>query len=216
MFTTVLSQTAKDALAILGKSGLVDRAYLAGGSALALHFGHRYSLDFDFFSEQPFNPNTLSLSLKKLGNFRKAFAEGISLIGTFQGVKMSYFHYEYPLIAPTTSCLHVNVAHPHDISAMKLAAIMDRGTKRDFIDVYELIRRGTTIDTILLYYDQKYKALNENLFSLIKSLRYFDDAEGTDMPDMITPVSWDEVKRFFISESMRLAHKHLGESTEES
>ena len=49
MFTAVLSSDAQNALALLGKSGLISKAYLAGGSALALYFGHRYSVDFDFF-----------------------------------------------------------------------------------------------------------------------------------------------------------------------
>jgi hypothetical protein len=49
VFTAALSPDAQNALALLGKSDLVSKAYLAGGTALALYFGHRYSVDFGFF-----------------------------------------------------------------------------------------------------------------------------------------------------------------------
>lgn len=52
MFASVLSDDAQNALAVLGKSGLLSQAYLAGGSALALQYGHRRSEDFDFFSTE--------------------------------------------------------------------------------------------------------------------------------------------------------------------
>ncbi|MEK7166231.1 MAG: nucleotidyl transferase AbiEii/AbiGii toxin family protein [Patescibacteria group bacterium] len=209
MFESVLSQTAKDTLAVLGKSNLVKGAYLAGGSALALHFGHRYSVDFDFFSQELFDPHTLSQSLGNIGTFKEDLAKGISLIGELNGVKLSCFNYNYPLISPTTIYFDVSIAHPHDIAAMKLVAITDRGTKRDFIDLYELIRQGINMDEMFAFYEKKYHSFEQNKFSLTKALQYFTDADSGEMPQMIKSVSWDEVKRFFTDESMRLAKKYL-------
>lgn len=209
MFRSVLSGAAQDALALLGKSDLVEKGYLAGGSALALHFGHRYSLDFDFFSQELFDPQKLSRQLQMLGNFVETLAKGISLIGTFQGVKFSYFQYEYSLITKTSKFLDVNIADIKDIAAMKVAAIMDRGTKRDFIDIYEMIQKGMKLEDIFKLYDQKYHTFETNKFSIFKSLGYFDDAEGGNMPQMIKKVSWEKVKDFFAKESMRLAKNYL-------
>lgn len=209
MFGSVLSQNAQDTLAALGKSGLVKDAYLAGGSALALHFGHRYSIDFDFFSRETFDPHLLSEQLKKLGEFQEVAAKGISLIGELNKIKLSYFQYNYPLVEPTSSFLNVSIAHPHDIAAMKLVALMDRGTKRDFIDLYEMIKNGITLEMMLKIYDKKYVRLSENLYSLITALQYFDDAKAEEMPKMIKAVHWDEVKNFFTGESRRLAKKYL-------
>lgn len=209
MFRSVLSDAAQDALALLGKSKLVEKGYLAGGSALALHFGHRYSLDFDFFSQESFDPRKLSRQLQKLGNFVETLAKGISLIGIFQGVKFSYFQYEYSLIAKTSEFLEVSIADVKDIAAMKIAAIMDRGTKRDFIDIYEMIRKGMNLENIFKLYDQKYHTFETNEFSIIKSLGYFDDAEASDIPQMIKEVRWEQVKDFFAKESMKLAKKYL-------
>jgi hypothetical protein len=75
MFASVLSGDAQNALALLGGSGLLSQAYLAGGSALALQFGHRRSEDFDFFSPHPFSPDELGRALSALGRFTQTFAK---------------------------------------------------------------------------------------------------------------------------------------------
>jgi hypothetical protein len=209
VFTAVLSSDAQDALALLGKSGLVSKAYLADGSALALYFGHRYSVDFDFFSQHLFNPEELARALAQEGKFETDLLKDVSLIGEFQGIKFSYLHYPYPLIAAPVEFLGVPIAHINDIAAMKLAAVMARGIKRDFVDVYVLTRQGLSLEQMLDFYDQKYALLEQNVFGIIKSLNYFDDAENTEMPRMIVPISWAEVKRFFSAESIRLAKKYL-------
>lgn len=99
--------------------------------------------------------------------------------------------------------------HLKKIMAMKLAAIMDRGSKKDFIDLYFLSKKGISIDEGFKYYEKKYQAISNNLYSLIKGLSYFDDAETSDMPEMIEKVSWTEVKKFFQKEVIRLAKKYL-------
>jgi hypothetical protein len=209
MFAAVLSDDAKSALAILGKCGIVADAYLAGGSALALHYGHRKSEDLDFFSPKPFDPRAMSATLSTRGRFVASLAEGISLIGEFQGVKYSYFQYQYPLLYPTISFSAVSLADPRDIAAMKIAAVMDRGTKRDFVDLYELSHKGISIEDMFVLYDKKYRALENNIFSILRSIGYFDDAEKGDMPQMLISLSWETVKEFFIAESMRLGKRYI-------
>ncbi|KKS95757.1 MAG: hypothetical protein UV73_C0014G0034 [Candidatus Gottesmanbacteria bacterium GW2011_GWA2_43_14] len=209
MFTTTLSDHAQTTLALLGKSGLVSKAYLAGGSALALYFGHRYSIDFDFFSSEKFDPQKLSHDLKQLGKFKTSVAKGISLIGEFNAVKLSYFEYNYPLIGPFAKFSDINIASIDDIAAMKLVAIMDRGTKKDFIDLFEMIKQGRNLEDLFKLYDKKYKLLAENIYSILRSLQYFDDAELSQMPRMIRKVTWKEVKGLISAETIRLAGKYL-------
>ena len=74
---------------------------------------------------------------------------------------------------------------------MKLSAITNRGSKKDFIDYYFLLKRYSLEELIDLY-SQKYS--EAQLFTAIKSLTYFEDAESDPMPDMIVPVDWDEIK----------------------
>jgi hypothetical protein len=105
--------------------------------------------------------------------------------------------------------LGIDLASLKDIAAMKLAAIMDRGTKRDFIDLYFLIKNNISLDKMFVFYDKKFKALEGNLYSLLKYLTYFDDAEKSEMPEMLKKVSWEEVKNFFKKEVVKVAKKWL-------
>lgn len=209
MFTAVLSKDAQAALAALGKSGVVADAYLAGGSALALHFGHRRSEDFDFFSPHPFDPIQLGKAFSSVGTFHTEVAVGITLLGAFNGVKLSYFQYDYPLLRPTESLFDVAIAHPDDIAAMKLVAICDRSTKKDYVDLYTLAHRGVSFEAMFRFYEEKYHVFDENKFTITKSLTYFEPAEETEMPAMLDPLAWNDVKQFLIKESMRLGKQQI-------
>lgn len=209
MFESVLPQGAQTALAVLGKSSIVRDGYLAGGTALALQMGHRQSVDFDFFSEKAFDALEMSRSLQALGSFKEDTVEKNTLLGTFNSVKYSYFYYPYPMIQATTKYVGVSLAHIHDIAAMKLVAITDRNTKKDFIDLYTLVNNGVSIDQMFSLYDKKYHVFKSNTFTLIKSMTFFLDADTDDMPVMLTPMSWEEVKKFFSTEAVRLGKKYL-------
>ena len=78
-----------------------------------------------------------------------------------------------------------------------------------FIDIYEIINQGRRLENILKQYDKKYHVLNENLYSLIRSLQYFDDAEISEMPRMIRDTGWSEIKKFIAAETIHLAKKYL-------
>lgn len=211
MFEAVLSQDAKNALALLGRYKILpNNTYLAGGSSLALQFGHRVSEDFDFFTPSEFKSQQIAKKLSQVGKFAlQEAADKNTLLGLFNGVKFSLFFYPYPLIFKPKKYSNISLADPRDIAAMKLVALMDRGTKKDFIDLYFLNRKGVSIERAFHYYDRKYKKLANNLYSLIKSLAYFDDAEKTEMPEMIKRVSWEKVKDFFRQETIRLAKKNI-------
>jgi len=213
MFRTVLSKNAYDALALLGKTKILpEKTFLAGGTALALQIGHRISQDFDFFTPTSFKSEDLMTKLNKIGNFvltEKQFKD--TLLGLFNGVKFSIFLYPYPLIDKPIDYLGIKLTSLKDIAAMKLAAIMDRGTKRDFIDLYFLTKNNISLDEMFVFYDEKFKALESNLYSLLKSLTYFDDAEKSDMPEMLKKVSWKEVKEFLKKEVVRVTKKWIGD-----
>ncbi len=209
MFESVLPQDAQTALAVLGKSSIVQDGYLAGGTALALQMGHRQSVDFDFFSEKAFDALEMSRSLQALGSFKEDTVEKNTLLGTFNSVKYSYFYYPYPMIQAATKYTGVSIAHIHDIAAMKLVAITDRNTKKDFIDLYTLVNHGVSIDQMFSLYDEKYHVFEANTFTLIKSMTFFIDADTDDMPQMLVPISWEKIKQFFSAEAIRLGKKYL-------
>ena len=114
--------------------------------------------------------------------------------------------HEYPLLFSPSDLYGVSIADVGDIAAMKIAAIADRGIKRDFIDLYFILvhAKRATLHEALALYDKKFKKLAQNRMHILKALIYFDDAEESEMPRMIKPVSWLGVKRFFIAEQRKI------------
>jgi len=203
MFEQVLSKNAKKSLATLGESGLLRDAYLAGGTALALQIGHRISVDLDFFTSKEFNGNIFVRKLKKLiPDFQLERMAAGTVLGNINKIRFSFFFYDYPLLFKKHNLSGIKIADIKDIAPMKIAAISDRGTKRDFIDLYFIIKmeKVLSLDEILRLYDKKFGLLKQNKIHILKSLCYFDDAEQEPMPKMLKDVSWKEVKKFFEEE----------------
>lgn len=197
MFTETLSDNTAKALALLGKSGLLKEAYLAGGTACALQIGHRVSIDLDFFTPHTFDPKKMIASLQKVGSFELDEQSLGTILGQLEKVKFSLFVYEYPLILETQDFNGISVASLRDIAAMKIDAISSRGIKRDFIDLYFICQQQLPLREILDFYDRKYGGLASNLIHIQKSLVYFVDAEASHMPQMLKEINWNHVKSFF-------------------
>lgn len=205
MFTKTLLPDTLRAIELISDIPIIKKAYLAGGTALALHLGHRISVDLDFFTQEALEEQILSANLHKLPEFKEDGVAWRTVWGKIGETKFSLFYYKYPLLAKTHLLMGINLLDVKDLAAMKVAALGDRGTKRDFIDLYFLSEKYS-LDEILEFYNQKYGDLEDKIYHLVRSFDYFDDAEVDDLPQMLIPVSWEEVKEFFHRESMRLAN----------
>ncbi|HOJ85459.1 MAG TPA: nucleotidyl transferase AbiEii/AbiGii toxin family protein [Elusimicrobiales bacterium] len=204
MYKKAIDRKTHSSLEILISRGLIDEFYLAGGTALALHLGHRISYDLDFFSEKEFNCKKLLENLRKVGSFNVDVFKNDTLTGVFNGIKISFFYYPYKVLFPFELYEGMRIASICDIGCMKIVAIVNRGTKRDFIDLYFICRDFFSLKEILEFYTKKYGEFATNIVSIKKSLVYFDDAEMDDMPEMIKKISWDKVKKYFVKEVMSL------------
>lgn len=91
-----------------------------------------------------------------------------------------------------------------EIAAMKLVAVTDRSTKKDFIDLYTIAKRQFTLEEMMEFYDQKYHVLEQNRLTLFKGLQFFEEANEAAMPVMLEEVNWEDVKAFFRNEVVRL------------
>ncbi len=203
MFAKGVSKQIRNNLAVLSRLDFVRRYFLAGGTACALHLGHRLSFDLDFFSERPVEPRIIVANLKDLGELEVFQNDEGTFNGSFNGVKLSFFIYPYPLLFPFHDYEEVKLADIKDIACMKLDAIGRRGTKRDFIDLYFICKKYN-LDYLLELYEQKFAKYNVPVWHAVKSLSYFADAEKNDLPEMLEPVNWAQVKHFFETESFRL------------
>jgi predicted nucleotidyltransferase component of viral defense system len=206
VFAKALSRQTFRAIEALGKAKILPQAYLAGGTALALHLGHRESEDLDFFTDKAFNEAILIEKLKRLGEFKVKESAWRTILGRFMKVKFSIFYYQYPLLEQTVSFKSIKIASKKDIAAMKLQAIGDRGAKRDFIDLFFLCKE-LTLEAVFDLYGEKFDKLEERKYHLLRGLRYFEDAERDLLPVMYQPIDWEEVKQFFRQEVKRLAKK---------
>ncbi|MFB3922336.1 MAG: nucleotidyl transferase AbiEii/AbiGii toxin family protein [Terriglobia bacterium] len=202
-YAEVITEETKRALEALVRTSLLGSFYLAGGTGLALHLGHRRSKDLDLFSEGMFESNRL---IDKLGVLTDLLvvAEGEGTLHlNLEETKVSFLNYPYPLLFAPKSFLGVSVADPRDIGCMKLSAIASRGSKRDFIDLHVVAGRYG-LRQVLEWFKEKLPRARYSRVHLLKSLTYFDDADCEPMPDMLAPVKWDEVKRFFSTEAPKL------------
>jgi len=193
----VITAPSEATLHLLRDASLLDRFYLAGGTGLALQFGHRLSQDLDFFAADLFDEESLLQRLQALQGFSLVAKAPHTLHTAIRGSRVTFLGYVYPVLFPFIRFLDVAVADPRDIACMKLSAIAGRGTKRDFVDLYVSARRFGLAD-ILQWFDHKYAQTHHNKLHLLKSLTFFDDAEKDPMPHMLVLLDWEEVKRFFI------------------
>jgi hypothetical protein len=96
------------------------------------------------------------------------------------------------------------IADVRDIALMKLAAIGSRGSRKDFIDLYTVLRSGLTLEVCFGWLPRKYGKGRLNTYHLLKSLTWFEDAEREPMPRMLEPFDWRECKAFFVREAHAL------------
>ena len=189
-----LEKSTLDLLKKLQKIPLLSELRLVGGTALALQLGHRRSVDLDFFG--PIDADGLQIA----DEMYSAGLDDIVIIRDTRTIKIYFVNkikvdivsYHYKWLAPPIGADNVKLADIKDIAAMKLAAITNRGTKKDFIDIFFLLQQFTVKQMIKMY-EQKYT--DGSIFNVLRSLTYFEDAEKDIMPEMYIPVDWTQVKQ---------------------
>lgn len=174
---------------------------LVGGTSLALQYGHRQSIDLDFFGELSATQDEILSMIEKIGSFILRNRTGKILQVIIDNVMVDIVDYsQYPWIDTPLTTDGLTLASPKDIAAMKINAIEGRGSRKDFIDIYLLLQHYS-LDEILTFYSQKYP--NHSIFRALLSLTYFDDAEAESMPKMLIPTTWEEMKRQIIETARR-------------
>lgn len=167
--------------------------YLSGGTALALNLGHRESEDLDFFTPIPFDPQQLQAHVHQYGQLESVeIAEG-TLNAFLDTVKLQFLNYPYPLLEPISDWQGISISSTLDIACTKLITISMRGSKKDFVDLYFILKHYS-LQELFEQVDQKYRGVNYNRAHLAKSLVYFEDAETQPMPRMLQRASWETVK----------------------
>jgi len=195
MFTQTLPPKTANVLEKLKKLEMLSDFYLSGGTALALHIGHRESEDFDFFSQQSFNPTLLQSTLRSCGALENTELSEGTLNTYIDGVKVQFLFYPYALLEPTILWEHISLSSVIDIACTKIMTVSMRGSKKDFIDMYVLLQKFT-LDELMQQLKKKYEHISYNDTHILKSLVYFEDADVQPMPRMHQDVQWENVKQY--------------------
>lgn len=191
----VINAKTKRVLESLDKIEIIKNFYLAGGTALALQLGHRKSVDLDLFSKKNFSTEELKTVLSRIGRLKVYSEERRTLNANLNGVKVSFLGYKYKMLFPLIKYgKNLKLASVQDIACMKIDAISGRGSKKDFIDLYFLLKKYS-LKEMLSFFAKKYKEIEYSQLHILKSLIYFQDAEQDPMPLMLKSADWDEVKK---------------------
>jgi predicted nucleotidyltransferase component of viral defense system len=175
---------------------------LVGGTSLALQIGHRISIDIDLFGISDINEIEFNKKLSSLGSLTILKKNKNILVYAINGVKVDFVNYPYPLLEKPNTTNSIRMASLKDIAAMKLNAISGRGSKKDFVDLYYLLKTFS-LETMFQFYSEKY--VDGSTFLALKSLSYFEDAEKEEMPIMTEKIDWQLIKHTVLNEAKRLA-----------
>jgi len=202
-YETIYPETL-DLLKLLDQQNEFQGLRLVGGTSLALQYGHRMSVDLDFFGELQCSQDEIIELATRIGNCKVFRKTKHILQFNLNNVKIDVVDYsQYGWIDNPIVEDGLILASPKDISAMKINAIEGRGSKKDFIDVFQLLKHFD-LDEILDFYSQKYPEYS--IFRALLSLSYFDDAEPQAMPVMFIDDSWEDIKNE-ISEEVKAYQK---------
>lgn len=169
---------------------------LVGGTALALQYGHRQSIDLDFFGALPEDKDELIEMIGRVGDVLVTNRTKMILQTIIHQVKVDFVDYSrYAWIDEPVKGEGFVLASDKDIAAMKVNAIIGRGTRKDFIDLFVLLQHYSLTE-IMDFYKQKYPEFSE--YRALLSMTYFEDAEMQDMPKMFIDTPWDEMKSAII------------------
>lgn len=165
--------------------------FLAGGTALALRFGHRRSRDLDWFSSTAFDHLAIAGRMEEAGA-RVVHAEPGTVHAECGAIAVSLIRYHYPVSLPDQFEV-TPIASLRTAVGMKLLAIINRGYKRDFIDIAAMLRHGLDLRTAITWAMEDIPGLT--MESALRSLAWRADADAQPDPDSLAPITWPQTKR---------------------
>ena len=203
-----LAPATRPLLAALAERSWAGEFYLAGSAALALYLGHRTVRDLDLMSGScrlaPADRRDLLADLVAWipGTRVETARDGYLFVRLPGDVALRLFNYPYPLVDPEESADGLAVAAAADLGLMKLGALISRGTRRDFVDLY-LLCRELPLDDLLSRAGEKFGHVGDFALQAWKALADFSEAEDEPMPRLAAPLAWETVRDWAFAEAAR-------------
>lgn len=187
--------TLLELIKILQSKPYLQGFHLVGGTALALHFGHRKSIDIDLFSNFDFDASALLEQIHQDFSFQLFSTASNTLKGRIGNINVDILAHRYRLLSEPEVNQGISLLSIPDIIAMKLNAVSTSGQRsKDFIDIYYLLNENK-LGQMLEFYKEKYN--QENVSFVLKSLIWFEDVDLADWPVMIEnpKLKWADVTK---------------------
>ena len=204
MHREILSEKQKVLLPLLGQ--FAREYYLAGGTAIALHIGHRRSIDFDLFKFSSVNHKK---NIDKIAGRNFPFEITRRIAGqmnvTVQEVKLTFLEYPFPVAAKMWFENVIKLPELIDLAAMKAYALGRRSKWKDYVDLYFILKYYFSIDQISARANEIFNQLwSEKLFRA--QLSYFDDIDYYESVEFVnTPVPEEEIRSFLAARSIEIS-----------
>ena len=173
--------------------------YLVGGTAIALHIGHRRSIDFDLFCVTSLNKSRIKAKLLRIPYTQTPIFEDFDQLHLLiNDVKFTFFSYPYPILHPVPVNSFITIPSLLSLAAMKAFALGRRAKWKDYVDLYYILRDYYTIKEISVearkVFDQQF---SEKLFR--QQLAFHTDIDYSEPVEfLVQPVPSDEIKNFLI------------------
>ncbi len=210
----ILSENQEKVLALIANDVLLTGAfYLTDGTALAEYYlRHRLSEDFDFFSEQEFDPQAISAFFKKIQSkvgitsvrYEQSFNRNLFFldVGTAR-IKTEFTYFPFPRIEQGSHIGKLSIDSLLDIAVNKVFTIYQKPRSRDFIDLYCILQKekDLTLDELVKKAQIKF---DHYLDPLQLSAQFVKAETLKDYPCLLIPLPEKEWQSFFLREAKRI------------
>jgi predicted nucleotidyltransferase component of viral defense system len=209
-FWNTISENMQFVLNEFFNSDVAKKFYLAGGTALSLQIGHRLSVDLDFFSATEDIPSIRSILVQSLDRLETQITDSSwgNLVFLVKDVRVGFYGYGYELINPLVKHEKIQIASIEDIALMKMDALLSRASRKDFYDLYFICQKFS-LPHLFLQASKKYPSIRDFEVQVAKRLVYFETAEKDADPILLKPISWQDVKIYFIQQAKEIEQSWL-------
>ena len=175
----ILDQHQQDLLLLVSKFG--HDFYLVGGTALALQYGHRRSLDFDLFTPKLFDNDHIRQQVRAAYPIEKTYLDSQGQL-TIQAhsIRLTFYQYPFTISHPTNFAPPLTMPEPITIAAMKAFALGRRAKWKDYVDLYFVFQHPSLLEVVTEAQYVFGREFNEKLFR--EQLAYHQDINYSDAP----------------------------------
>ena len=177
--------------------------YMVGGTAIALHLGHRRSIDFDLFCQAPLNKHRLKSKLLTIPFKKNTLFEDVDQVHLMvHEVKMTFFNYPYPIEHPVKVKNIISIPDLITLAAMKAFALGRKAKWKDYVDLYFILKDRYSIEEISDKASTIFGSIyNEKLFR--EQLAFHKDIDFSEPVEyLISSASEKDIKDFLTDKAI--------------